>query len=101
VDLQTASPTNNIKPSLESPITPNSRTYRDRKRRTKTADSTANKIQRGLEGTAPISHRRSILTPISENISGLVLKNHSKEIRNNRRDRCKWSLILKAMHLGI
>ncbi len=101
MDLQTASLTNSMESSLESPITPNSRTYRDRKRRTKTADSTANKIQRGLEGTAPISHRRSILTPISENISGLVLKNHSKEIRNNRRDRRKRLLTLKAIYLGI
>jgi len=66
-----------------------------------TVDSTTNKMQWSLEGTASISYKQSILAPISENISGLVLKNHNKEIRNNRWDRCKQSLTLKAIYLGI
>ena len=101
VDSQTASPTDSMEPSLESPMTPNSGTRRGRKRRTRTADTTANKMQRGLEGIASVSHRRSILTPISENISGLVLKNHSKEIRNDGWNRCKRSLTPKAIHSGM
>ena len=90
-----------MEPSLELPIAPSSRTYRGRKRRIITTDSTTNKMQQGLKGIASVSHRRSILIPISKNISGLVLKNHSKEIRNNRRDRRKRLLILKAIYLGI
>ena len=58
-------------------------------------------MQWGLEGIASILYRQLILAPISENISGLVLKNHSKEIRNNGRDRYKRLLIPKAMCLGI
>ena len=101
MDSQTTSPTNSIEPSLEPPIAPSSGTRRGRKRRVITADSTTNKIQWGLEGIASILYRRSILAPINENISGLVLKNHSKEIRNNRRDRRKRLLTLKAIYLGI
>jgi len=44
VDSQTALPTNSMEPSLELPITPSSGTYRGRKRRVRTANSTANKI---------------------------------------------------------
>ena len=90
-----------MEPSLEPPIALSSGTYRGRKRRVMTANSTTNKIQWGLKGIASISYRRSILTPISENISGLVLKNHNKEIRNNRWDRYKQSLTLKAIYLRI
>ena len=101
MDLQTASLTNSMESSLESPITPNSRTYKGRKRRIRTTDSTTNKIQQGLKGTASVSYRQSILIPINENINGLMLKHYNKEIRNDRRDRRKRSLILKAMHSGI
>ena len=94
-------PTNSIEPSFEPPITPSSRTRRGRKRRVRTIDSTTNKIQRGLEGIASILYRQLILAPISKNISGLVLKNYSKEIKNNGWDRCKQLLILKAIYLGI
>ena len=94
-------PTNSIEPSLELPITLSSRTYRGRKRRVITINSTTNKMQLGLEGIASILYRRLVLVPISKNISGLVLKNYSKEIRNNRRDRRKRLLILKAIYLGI
>ena len=73
-----------MEPSLEPPITPSSGTYKSRKRRVITVDSTTNKMQWGLEGIASVLHRRSILILISENISGLMLKNHSKEIRNDR-----------------
>ena len=58
-------------------------------------------MKRGLEGIASILHRRLILAPISKNISSLVLKNHSKEIRNNRQNRRKRLLILKAIYLGM
>ena len=77
------------------------RTYKGRKKRVMTVDFIINKMQRGLEGTASVSHRRSILTSISENISGLILKNHNKEIRNNGRDRRKRLLILKIIYSGI
>ena len=90
-----------MEPSLKSPMISNSRTYKGRKRRTRTTDFIANKMQRGLKGTASILHRRSVLTPINKNISGLVLKNHSKEIRNDGRDRRKQSLTLKAIYLRI
>ena len=90
-----------MEPSSEPPITPSSRTYRGRKRRVIIIDSTANKIQRGLEGIASILYRRLILVPISKNISGLVLKNYGKEIRDNGWDRRKRLLILKAIYLGI
>ena len=69
-----------MEPSLELFITPNSGTYRGRKRKIKTIDFIANKMQWGLKGTVSVLHRRSILTPINENINGLMLKNHSKEI---------------------
>jgi len=46
-----------------------------------------------------ISHRRLILTLINKNINGLILQNYNKEIRNNRRDRCKRLLTLKAIYL--
>jgi len=82
-------------------MTPNNETYRGRKRRVRTADFTANKMQRGLKGTAFISHRQSKLVPINKNISGLILKNHSKKIRNNGRDRRKRSLIPKTMCSGM
>ena len=101
MDSQTALLTNSVEPSLELPITPSSKTYRGRKRRVRTADSTANKMQRGLEGIASILYRRLKLALISKNISGLVLKNYSKEIRNNGRDRHKRLLTLKAIYLGI
>ena len=86
---------------MEPLIAPSSKTCRGRKRRVITIDSTTNKIQWGLEGIASILYRRSILAPINENISGLVLKNHSKEIRNDGRDRYKRSLTPKAIYLGI
>ena len=57
MDSQTALLTDSIEPSLEPPMAPNNRTHRGRKRRVITADSTINKIQQGLEGTASISHR--------------------------------------------
>ena len=101
MNLQTALLVNNIEPSLKPPITPSSRTRKGRKKRVITIDSTTNKIQRGLKNTASVLYRRSILTPISENISGLVLKNHSKEMRNDGWDRHKQSLIPKAIHSEI
>ena len=82
-------------------MTPNNGIYKDRKRRTRTTDFIANKMQRGLKGTASILHRRSVLTPINKNISGLILKNYSKKIRNDGWDRYKQLLILKVIHLGI
>ena len=94
-------PTNSVEPSLEPPITFSSKTYKGRKRRVRTVDSTANKIQRSLEGIASILYRWLRLALISKNISGLVLKNYSKEIRNDRRDRRKRLLILKAIYLGM
>jgi len=44
VDSQTALLTNSMEPSLELPITPSSGTYRGRKKRVRTIDSTTNKI---------------------------------------------------------
>jgi len=72
-----------MEPSLELSITPSSGTRKGRKKRVKTIDSTTNKMQWGLKDIASISYRRLILAPISKNISGLVLKNYSKEIRND------------------
>ena len=101
MDLQTALLANSIEPSLKPSIALSSRTRRGRKRKVMTTDSTTNKMQQGLEGIVSISHRRLILTPISENISGLVLKNYNKEIRNNGQDRRKRSLTPKAIHSGM
>ena len=101
MDSQTVLLTDSMEPSLESPMTPNSGTYRGRKKRIRIADSITNKIQQGLKSIASVSYRQLILIPISKNISGLVLKNHSKEIRNNRWDRHKRLLIPKAIYLGI
>ena len=81
--MQTALPTDSIELSLEPPIAFSSGTYKSRKRRVITADFTTNKIQQGLEGIASVLYRRLILTLISKNITGLVLKNYNKEIRNN------------------
>jgi hypothetical protein len=89
VDLQTASLTNSIEPSLEPPITFSNRTHKGRKRKVIVIDFTANKIQQGLKGIASILYKQSILVLISENINSLILKKHSKEIRNNGWDRHK------------
>lgn len=101
----TASPTASIRPGSDLPITLSSGTRRGRKRRAGIVDSNtitvANKAQRGLGDGASVSQKRSVLAPISKNISSLVLKNHSKEIRNDRRDRRKRSLTLKARYSGI
>ena len=78
MDLQTALPTNNIEPSLELPIAFSNRIYRGRKKIIM-VDFTINKMQWGLQGIVSILYRRLILAFISENISGLMLKNHNKE----------------------
>ncbi len=80
---------------------PNNGICRGKKRKIKTIDFITNKMQQGLKNIASVLHRRLILTPISENINGLILKNYNKKIRNDGRDRCKQLLILKAIYLGM